>query len=240
MARFFVPENFTPSQRLLLSPEESKHLSRVLRLTVGDEVEVANGKGRVGQAVVQEASPKESILLVTKVEDHPPTSRIQICFGVPKGTALDFIVRKCAEVGVERLQPLITEHCTHPSSWNDDRWSRVLSEVAKQCQDPYLPEMGQPLSLSDYLRRRDQQRPLIMCDEAQRDWLPSLSRNAVGYDILVGAEGGWSEGERNLLKAAGAIALGLGKNRLRAETAALASLVVVKFIVGELSNSSDG
>ncbi len=178
-----------------------------------------DGKGTLAKARVDSASPKGTRVHVLSIETSAKKSGVTICFGVPKGPALDFIVRRCTELGVAAFQPLVTRYSLHlkEKDFNEERWHKVVAEVAKQCQELHFPSILPAKPLNAWLSSREK-RTLVLCDEAEREGSPSLQGDC---DLLIGAEGGWSDEERMELKAAGAISFGLGVNRLRAETAAV-------------------
>jgi len=232
MHRFLSDESFVPGRDLILSPEESHHLVRVLRIEQGQEVAVIDGRGHFALADVIEARPKGSVVRVKEVRQSGARSRVQLCFGLPKGPALEFIIRRATEIGVVGFQPLATRYSLKLKEWNEDRWGRILREVAKQCEELWLPTIHPAAVLSDWLAKRESGRMLFFCDEADRGAL--LGAISGECDLLVGAEGGWSDEERTAIHAAGAIRLGLGRNRLRAETAALAGAILLKHQLGEM------
>lgn len=211
-----------------LSSEESHHLAKVLRMQVGEECELINGLGIVAKAKIQDNHAKRARCLILEVRKEPPLNRIHIAFAIPKSNALDFIIHRCTEAGVGSFQPLVTDHSSKISSWNEDRWERVVLETSKQCQEAYFPVVLNPMGLNSWLlEKRDRERKLIFCDEqARHDVLTNVSTEHQA-DFLIGSEGGWSETERGLLQKEGR-GLGLGKNRLRAETACLVALTLLK------------
>lgn len=222
--RFLYPNPLAKGGQGELSSDESTHALRVLRLKEGDGITLIDGKGQVAEAKIVSTTKKTLSFEIGSVDFHPVRSKITLAFSIPKSGALEILLRKVTEIGVQRFQPLVSEHSLHPDSWNTGRWERVLAEACKQCQDPYLPICEQPLSLTQWMGKRDRDWPLFFCDEEARDEKASIPASAPGTDILVGAEGGWSETERQLILGAGARKLGLGKNRLRAETAAIVAV----------------
>lgn len=232
--RFFITEPLQIGQTQILSESDSRHFSQVLRGKIGAEIELFDGKGLVAAAEVTDISKRAVEALVKEIRQHPPASRISLVFGLPKGGALDFIFHRCTELGLAEYQPIITEHSSRASGWNNERWERVAIEVAKQCQALWIPKIHPPVPLPSWLETRDNARTLLLCDEGRREGEIKASPSSL-VDILVGAEGGWSEPERSLFKAKGAQNIGLGSQRLRAETATLVALTLVKSAVGEIN-----
>ncbi len=233
MARFFC-EHFSPGAKVILAHEEAHHLVRVLRLGEGDEVVLIDGKGAMGHGKVVTASPKRCEVSVTTVEHRTASSKLVLGFGIPKGPAQDFILRRVTEVGLLAFQPLGTEHSFKAQEFNQDRWTRVIPEIAKQCEETVFPEVREALPLEKALAQyADWQ--IYFCDEAERQPHP----DAAGANtlVLVGPEGGWSARDREAMRAAGAKPFGLGRNRLRAETACLVAVTLMKERMGELTGA---
>lgn len=234
MNRFLCAEELKEGARVKLSDEESHHLVHVLRTENGARVCLIDGKGTTADGIVVKAAARASEIEVGRVTTEPARSRVAVVFALPKSAALDFLVRRCAELGVEALVPLESHHSSmRAKEFNRARWMKVLVEVGKQCEDPHFPRLDEATALVKWLGARDPSRALVVCDEADRAARPDL---AVGTpcDLVVGAEGGWSDEERLAFKAAGAKGLGLGKNRLRAEMAAVVGATLLKQLVGEI------
>jgi 16S rRNA (uracil1498-N3)-methyltransferase len=205
-----------------------------VRLREDETIELVDGAGSVAQAVVLDASAKACRVRVETVTVSEHRSRLGICFALPKPTALEFIVRRCTELGVESFQPLVTHYSMRPHSWNEHRWQKILAEVCKQCEEPYFPKLLPPQPLVDWLSRRDKARPLVFCHENERDAEARLPETASGVDLLTGSEGGWDAPETERLLEYGVIPFGLGRNRLRAETAALVAATLLKQRLDEI------
>lgn len=234
MHRFFSSENFLVGSSVSLSKEESMHLARVLRVEEGEEVSLFDGAGKVARARVQVASASRSVVLIESVEETARKSRIHVVFAISKTQALDFIVHRTTEIGVASLTPIVTQHSLAKNYWNSERWQKVVTEVCKQCQAAYLPTLCAPLPFNDWLAQRDKARLLFFCDEEERSAKPTFLFQGAEVDLVVGAEGGWSHEERKRIAQESPAFLGLGTNRLRAETAALVAAVLAKKYIGEI------
>lgn len=219
---------------ITLPPQQSHHLANVLRLKNGAPVELVDGKGMVARGKVSESSPFASRVIVEIIDKISAHSRVTLAFAIPKGAALDLLVRKCTEIGLLAFQPLITRHSINPDHWNEDRWDKVVNEVIKQCQAPHAPLVYPPKTLEDWLSSRDPQSLLAFCHEDKREKKSWGAGPQQGCDLLVGSEGGWSKEETERIESRGAVSLSLGANRLRAETAAFVALVLTKRELGEL------
>lgn len=232
--RFIHEDALVAGTEITLSTEEAHHLTHVLRLEPGEKVEVVDGRGTLAVAEVVTAGKKGASVQLLAVSTHPPLSRITIAFGVPKPPALEFILRRATEIGVESFQPLLTRHSLRMSEWNDRRWSKIVLEVCKQCQELNFPRLHAPVAMDKWLAARPAGRALIFFDETDRAAQAKLVTDASGYDLLVGPEGGWAPEEITSVRAQAAHSYGLGRNRLRAEMAALIGAALVKKDLGEI------
>ncbi len=233
MHRFLAPIPFKPGAEIELDPTQSRHLAKVLRVEQGEVVALINGLGEVALADVMTVHSKHACVRVTSVERDPFRSAIRLCFGIPKGQALDVTVRRTTELGIEGFQPLQTRYSVPVKGWKADRWATVVAEVAKQCEVLVFPQIHEPQTLEQWLRSRPAGRALVLCYEESRFDKSELD-SGTPVDLLIGPEGGFHPDEVEALKKAGAALLGLGRNRLRAETAAIVATTLVKKQMGEI------
>jgi 16S rRNA (uracil1498-N3)-methyltransferase len=234
MHRFLFPESLEGISEVTLSAEESHHLAKVVRVREDEEIVLVNGRGAVAVARVLESSARASKVRILSVRQETKRPAVHLAFAIPKGAAFDFIVRRSTELGVGSLQPLVTRYSLRPHSFNDMRWQKVVVEVSKQCEEVYFPEVLPPLPLEEWLRARASARPLVFCHENERETENDIPEAREGIDLLIGSEGGWADEETEKGLACGVIPFGLGKNRLRAETATLVALTLLKHRIGEL------
>lgn len=212
-------------QSVTLDSNESHHALKVFRAKILDPILLIDGRG--GLATARIAMITNGLLTATieSVSVTPAPVTLTLAFGLPKGPALEFIIKRCTEIGVTCFQPLLTQHSQPASFWNRNRWERVVLEVCKQCERLHVPELMDPMALGDFISARSNRSPLFFCSEAHRiESLPTLPSD--GISILVGAEGGWSDDENRRIQGAGALLMGLGQNRLRCETAALVATIL--------------
>ena len=235
MHRFLVSDSsLTAGTQTFLSAEESHHLAKVVRIREGDLVELVNGRGSIAEARVAEASAKRCRVDILSVKSGAAQSRVHVCFSIPKAAAFDFIIHRCTELGVASFQPVVTNYSLRLHTWNETRWQKVISEVCKQCEEPCFPKLHAPVSLDEWLRNRSRERGLVFCHENEREIKQQFPDSPAGYDLLIGSEGGWAADESERLLDYGIIPMGLGKNRLRAEMAALIATTLIKQRMGEL------
>jgi 16S rRNA (uracil1498-N3)-methyltransferase len=235
MQRYFFEGSLSPGALVTLSPEESHHIAKVLRYESNDPILLITGKGEVANATLISVHPKKCVAKVIDVRREGASSQVILAVGICKGPALDFIVRRSTELGVLAIQPLVTRHSLAVSAWNEGRWGRVVVEVSKQCEASFFPELLPAKDLRVWLESRSKDRALVLCHEKVRGADPKSDSWKAGVDLAIGPEGGWSEEETTWFESHHAIQLGLGKHRLRAETAALVGLTLVKKMAGEFA-----
>ncbi len=228
--RFLLPIPIAPTGSVVcLDKEESRHLARVLRHRPGDTVQVFDGQGGWGRAVVEEAAADAARLrIVEQRQASPPLARLHLAQALLKGDKMDLVIQKSVELGVAAILPCHSRHCAanRPSVQRMRRWRRIAREAAKQCGRLWLPHVAEPEELHAVVNRFDH--VVFFWENGEAGEAPSLP--AKGDCLLVvGPEGGFSSEEAADLCAQGAIPASLGPFILRAETAAIAAVAVSMF-----------
>ncbi len=242
MRRFYAPPASFQAETVSLDPEETRHLARVLRLGVGDRVEVCDGRGRNVEAQVTELDPKGAKLQVIRELAIWGESPLHLVLGIglAKGEALDGVVRQATEMGVQRLVPFVSERSERVSPERArrrlERWQRLAREIIKSCQRSLLPEISPVQEFAEVLQAPEEVR-LIFWEEERggglQAGLAGVRPRAVR--VLIGPEGGFAAAEVEQALAAGFRVASLGPRRLKVETAALAALALVQHAWGDLA-----
>ena len=220
------------ADRVAVAPTTLHRLQRVLRLHHGAKILLADGQGRRCPATWQ----AEFFVQCGEVEQSalPPT-RLVLGAGLLKGERWDWLIEKVTELGVDRLVPLQLDHCVvrvdkARGAEKAERWRAVAIEAFEQCGRASLPEVTAPTDLATWLRQ-ERDAAICHCDERSDalalDSFAALQQ-AGTLAIVIGPEGGLSTAERAALDQAGAAAVTLGPEVLRAETAALAAVVIAR------------
>src|SRR5436190_17062800 len=191
--RLFVDAALAAGETVELERGQSNYLGNVLRLSAGATILAFNGRDGEWQASISGRKRPDSlnITLQTRPQDRLPD--IAYVFAPLKHARLDYMVQKAAEMGVSRLQPVLTRF-TQVSRVNGERMRANVIEAAEQCGILSLSTIEEPVALDRWLGRRAEQRLLIFCDEAAEtaDSVAALAdrRQADrGVDILIGPEG---------------------------------------------------
>lgn len=227
--RFFCPEPPSGGQ-IFLEGEEAKHLSRVRRLAAGDRVEIFDGKGFATRAEVVTVL-RDRVQLRAEGEplpDRTPTSFLTLATAVPKGERFDWLVEKLTELGVSRLQPVITERAVvDPRDAKLDRLRRVIVEASKQCGRNRLMELERPRNWGTFLESvSDPVRLIAHPGGAGPDSWPIIVPGEA-ITLAIGPEGGFTDDEVGKAQIQGWIPVSLGTTLLRIETAGIVGAALV-------------
>lgn len=221
--RFFLS---TPPRdgRAVLAGDEARHLARVMRCTVGDEVVVFDGRGTSWQARVASIGRDEVGLEVGEAVTESRSTRVPVTLAValPKGERQKWLVEKLTELGVERLVPLATTRgVAEATPAAVERLTRGAIEACKQCGRDAVMTIAPPRSVAEIVRDTSSGATLVVAD---RDGLPvdALVEEGRSVVALVGPEGGFTAEELATVEAAGGRRVSLGPHVLRVETAAIA------------------
>lgn len=247
--RFFAPRVEAPGSELRLSPEEGRHLSRVLRLRNGARVQVFDGRGREHEATLTDDDPRRPVLRLGAPVAAVAEPRVRVTLGVTllKGRKLDTVVRDATALGVAEIVPLLTHRAQAGGFGRDgassgDRWRGIAIAAAKQCGRAVVPAIQPPARLPRFLEDARPEAVRLLLAEPPADPGPASGgldalRNAprpAAAVLAIGPEGGWTDDETRAAEAAGFRPLTLGRRTLRAETAPVAALSILRFVWDDL------
>ncbi len=235
--RLYVDAPLHARAEFALEPRQSHYLTHVLRLAAGARVLVFNGRDGEWSATLEGA--RRAVRLRADEQTRPRTvaADLHYLFAPLKAARLDYMVQKAVEMGVSRLQPVITRH-VQVARVNAERMRANAIEAAEQCGILALPEIARPIAFKSFVAERDPARVLVFCDEDAEVTNPAQALSGVAplapLAVLIGPEGGFAEDERAaLLKLPNVVRLALGPRILRADTAAVAALAVVQTVLGD-------
>ncbi len=231
--RFYCEALAQPTSEL--TGAEAHHLISVLRLWVGDKIELFDGVGGLAVAVVQTVGRKRVTLEIERLEraEQRTNGRIIIAASIAKGERFDWLIGKCTELGADRICPVIFERTVKLATGSRvlNRWENIAIASAKQCGRLFLPVIDGPMPLkqvveavkSDYARCR-----LVFGSFAgDAKLLTGVPFGCEDVAAFIGPEGGFASDEEQLLKKAGAEGVYLTETTLRVETAAVALAAIL-------------
>lgn len=215
-----------------LREEEATHAFRVLRKRVGDQLNLVDGKGGWFTAEVNAISKRECLIEVTEIRREDSRTNHQLTLLVAPTKNIDrfeWILEKATEIGVDFIQPILTEH-SERKRIRTDRLERVLEAAMKQSLRAFKPSLGELLPLKEALNQVAPGSTRYLAYLGAKD-TPLLHRAySAGNSttIAIGPEGGFSPAEAELAKSVGYQYVSLGPNRLRTETAAIAAVHTIE------------
>ncbi len=250
MIRLFVPDALAAGAELTLPPEQAHYLVNVMRLAVGADVHLFNGRDGEWRAVLTRAAKRAAMLAVaapTRPLRLPPD--LDLIVALVKRSRLETIVEKAAELGARRVR-LTTTRRTNASHTNAARLQAIAVEAAEQTGRLDVPQVLEPEPLDRLLDAWEAPRRLMFCDEAGDDpqarWGGEAGRAGPAISVLagqpreapwavmVGPEGGFDPDERARLRSLPFVtAVTLGPRILRADTAAICALTVWQATLGD-------
>ena len=250
LTRVFVDAPLEPGTRITLEGGAASHVTRVLRLRTGDALTLFNGQGGDYAASIEKAHGGEVMVAVCKhrAQERESPLALTLAQGVSRGERMDLVVQKATELGVTRVVPLLTERSVvrleaQQADRKSNHWRAIAVAACEQCARNRLPQIMSPVSLRDFLRASDDERPPVRRTAAHARLLLSPAgerrlREIEGpfsaVTVLIGPEGGLTHEEQDAAIEAGFVPVRLGPRVLRTETAAIAALTLLQQEFGDL------
>lgn len=235
--RFIIDESRIQDERVTIVGAVARQMRTVLRLRVGDEIEVVSGGRRFAAQITQVASSAVTAEITGEMRACPePAVRLTLAQALPKGPKQEWIVQKCTEIGVSDLVFFLSSRCV--ARLDDERAGarltrllRIATEAAEQSGGSRVPEIRGVVGFRDVLALiRERDSALICWEGADAPLLGNVVQNLPGIGstlLVVGPEGGFTEDELTAAVGAGAQAVSLGGRVLRCETAAVAASAII-------------
>jgi len=233
LPRLFVRTPLSEGARVALDPAQANYLGNVMRLQEGDDLLLFDGASGEWLARVAEAGKKRMTLSVEhRTREAEAVPDVWLAFAPVKRAQTDWLIEKATELGVGRLQPVMTQR-TVAERVKLERLESIAIEAAEQCGRTMLPEIVEPASLKQFLASNE--RRLYFADEHGGEPAAYAFKPGPAV-ILTGPEGGFTDQEREAIRSSrNAVAISLGPRILRAETAALAALAAYMAVAGDWS-----
>ena len=233
------------NDQALITGSEARHVGRVLRLDVGDTINLLDEMGWKYRGVI--TGKKTEAIEVRVLEKYPPRkeSSIKIVLGqaLPKSQKMDYIVQKATELGVDSIIPFFSTRTVPKLDGNRqekkvERWGKIVLEATKQCGRTVIPQVEKIVTFKEVIRKEeDNSLKIILWEDEKNYRLHNVFKNLQQFKkiiILVGPEGGFTQEEVTAAREHGFLSVGLGNSILRTETAGIYLLSVLHY---ELSKS---
>ncbi len=253
MSRFFVPpENVGEDVIIIDDKNDLHHMTKVLRLSEGDEIDVSDSQEWEYRAALVSLNANEAtarILDKQKCTTEPET-KITLFQGIPKQGKMETVIQKCVELGVSKIVPVFMARTVVVDKGNFgkkiQRWQKVSDEAVKQCKRGLIPEVAEPVKTAEAIEQFSSfdlvlfpyeneegttikdvlRRKPVNGEEAPGGSMPAKPHRIA---VIIGPEGGFSDEEANAVIAAGGRSVSLGKTTLRTETAGMAAMAMIMY-----------
>ena len=240
LSRVFTSQSLVAGDAITLDERASHYLARVLRLSVGDSVSLFNGDGTdyPGKITTDRRQGVAVLLATGSVPDTESPLAITLAQGIGRGDRMDYAVQKATELGVHRIQPLLTRRVEVRLNQKQlakrmAHWQQVVISACEQCGRAVVPEVLQPLSFADWLAS-DRASLRLMLDPEAESRLTDFTINGSGISLLVGPEGGFAREELEQARADGCSTVSLGPRVLRTESAGPVAIAVLQSMAGDI------
>jgi 16S rRNA (uracil1498-N3)-methyltransferase len=232
---------------LVIKGAEAGHIHRVLRMGPGARILLMDAKGSRCEAVIESTGRREVHIRIEKKLTAPPPSPIGItlCQALLKASAMDFVIQKSSELGVNEILPFSSErtvvrvdHDKHAAKIG--HWREIAINATKQSNRARPPKVMPPCTLFELVKQRQSENSLKLLlweGENTKDLKGLLRESAPLQEVvgIVGPEGGFSAEEVKTIRQGGFSSVSLGRRILRAETAAITLVAILQYEWGDLS-----
>ena len=249
MHRFFVDTIPNSEKPIIISGEIAHQICKVLRMRPGDSIVLCPGDGEeytVRLSTVSRDSVVGEVMGHSQGQGEPLHAVTLYLSLLNKPDKFEWALQKCTELGVSAVVPVLAERSVAgpPDSGRRQRWQRIMREAAEQSGRSRTPRLGNELAFPASVENALGQGGTIalLAAPGTPQFLRDLLRERApvqGVSVMVGPEGGFTEGEISLAAGRGVTSFGLGPRTLRAETAAVTALALIMHELGELGSSSD-
>ena len=228
---------------ITLDEDASKHITQVLRMKVGEELLLTDGKRTKAKGHITDDHRKRCVVTIDKRESEPAAPvKIAVAISLVKNAArFEWFLEKATEIGVQEIIPLLCER-TEKEKFRQDRLQNILTSAMLQSQQAWLPILHEPVKFKEVIKNSTRHNKFIAhCDEDKKTDLAKIINHKnvgtsqvlpMGEDlggalILIGPEGDFTKEEIDLAKQNNFIPVSLGNTRLRTETAGIVAAVLL-------------
>jgi 16S rRNA (uracil1498-N3)-methyltransferase len=233
--RFFVDEKLLRAKNVTLTGDLAHRLAKVLRLKRGDTIVLAGGGAK--DFVVQLSAVSSNAVAGVITDEQPaprePSVEVVLYQSLIRANRFDWVLEKATEIGVSRFVPVIATRVQlqlEEGAARAERWRRLIIEAAEQCERGKLPAIDPPVSFEEAVRKAPGLKLMPWEDEREArlgEHLRSLSERPRTVSIFIGPEGGYESSEVELARESGATLVTLGRQVMRAETAAIIACGII-------------
>lgn len=236
--RLFVDEALAPHTTLTLKDAQAHYLRNVLRSRDGDPLTLFNGKGGEYRGTILVVGKKEVSVDIEAfmAEDRESQLTIKLGLGITKRDSMDAALQKSTELGATEITPLLSEYTSVPERSLASRhghWLQITRSACEQCERNRPPRLNAPISAGEWINTVTADLKLV-AHPGDSNGLGEQDPAPRSIAVLIGPEGGVSEGELALATATAFVPVSLGPRILRADTAPVAMLALIQARWGDL------
>ncbi len=226
---FYEPLIATGMTQFTLSETSSKHCVQVLRMDVGEQIDITNGQGGLFHATIQVAHKKNAVVTITaSTQTDRPKQKLQLGISLLKNAVrLEWLFEKATEIGVTSITPLVCERTIH-ERFKTERMQQIIQSAMIQSQQTWLPVLSEPMPLLQFITKSSANQKLIAhCEPLHKTSIQSIEPSD-DLLLLIGPEGDFDLSEIETAIAKDFMPIDLGPTRLRTETAGIFALSCLK------------
>ena len=233
MQLFYNTEITQSDKQFTFNKTESRHIVKVLRKKIGDQLFITNGKGKLFTSEVSIASDKKCVVIIISVEDKtkPWDYYLHIAISPTKNIdRFEWFLEKATEIGIDEITPILCNH-SERKVIKMDRLNRIIESAMKQSLKFNFPKLNELTSLSDFIQQKnDGDLYIAHCEKTDKNLLKTVLKPNQNTTLLIGPEGDFSISEITTAIQKGYLPISLGESRLRTETAGLTAVQTISFI----------
>ena len=237
--RIYTTQALEPDSITELEPGPSQHLARALRMQVGSELILFDGRGGQYPAMITAVGKKQVTVETRSLDEREVESPLNIHLGIAisRGERMDWIIQKATELGVDRVTPLLSERTEvklkgERAEKKIAHWQQIAISACEQCGRNRIPQIESLTSFARWTPTTEADLKLVLHHRA--DKLPAESSPPESIALLIGPEGGLSTSEIDTAESAGFLSLKLGPRILRTETAPLTAITALQLKWGDM------
>ena len=221
--RLFIVEKID-SEIITLNEEESKHISRVLRMNIDDTIHLTDGKGTLAETKITQLTNKKCHVKIISIQEKFEKRNYYLHLAVcptKSNDRFEWFLEKATEIGIDEITILIGEN-SERRKFNMERYRKIVLAAVKQSLKAYIPIINDPIKVSDFIINNsfEGQKMIAHCDtHFERNNIKKHLKEQSNTLIMIGPEGDFSTSEIQLAYTNNTIGISLSDSRLRTETA---------------------
>ncbi len=221
----------------ILSPEESKHCLRVLRIQDGHSIHITNGKGDLFAGKIRKVGKLAHVDIDSHTNSKKPRPyklHMAIC-PTKNMDRFEWFLEKATEIGLDEITPIVSFH-SERKKIKEERLEKILISAMKQSLQTHKPILNPVTTFAEFIEEEDETetRYIAHCqNDETKEHIKEIDQSAKNIVLLIGPEGDFSDDEIDLAKSKNFKAIGLGKSRLRTETAGIVACHSINFLFDE-------